>query len=209
MRESIADLGYAARALRKNPGFAATAILLLALGIGANALVFSLVDRILLRPLPFRDPARLAAIWETTHNWDPKVFSCYRDVEAFDRQSRSFDGIAGWQWVEYTLTGRGDPRRTLGEAVTARFFETLGVSAAQGRTFGPGDLNRGPAVVLSDAGWKSLFGGAPGVIGQALDARWEGLHGARHHAARFRVLSPASSLLGAAHARRCGPPGQR
>jgi putative ABC transport system permease protein len=168
MRELIADLGYAARALRHNPGFAAVAILLLALGIGANALVFTLVDRILLRPLPFHDPARLAAIWETTHNWDPKVFACYRDVEVFDRQSRWFDGIAGWQWVEYTLTGRGEPRRTLGEAVTPRFFETLGVPAAQGRTFGPGDLNRGPAVVLSDAGWKSLFSGAPGAIGQAL-----------------------------------------
>ena len=168
MREFTADLGYAARALRHNPGFATVAVLLLALGIGANTLVFSLVDRILLRPLPFRDPARLAAIWETTRNWDPKVFACYRDVEVFDRQSRSFDGIAGWQWVEYTLTGRGDPRRTLGEAVTPRFFETLGVPAAQGRTFGPADLNRGTALVLSDAGWKSLFGGAPGAIGQAL-----------------------------------------
>jgi len=168
MREFLADLGYAARALRTHPGFATVAILLLALGIGANTLVFSLVDRILLRPLPFRNPERLAAIWETTHDWDPKVFACYRDVETFDRQSRSFDGLAGWQWVEYTLTGRGDPRRTLGEAVTPRFFETLGVPAAQGRTFGPADLNRGPAVVLSDAGWKSLFGGAPGTVGQAL-----------------------------------------
>src|SRR5580704_3589784 len=168
MRETIADLGYAARALRQNPGFATVAILLIALGIGANALVFSLVDRVLLRPLPFRDPARLAAIWETTHNWDPKVFACYRDVEVFDHQSRWFDGIAGWQRVEYTLTGRGAPRRTLGEAVTARFFETLGVTAASGRIFGPADLNRGPVVVLSDAGWKSLFGGAPDTIGQAL-----------------------------------------
>jgi len=168
MREAIADLGYAARALRHHPGFATVAILLLALGIGANALVFSLVDRILLRPLPFRDPDRLAAIWETTRNWDPKVFACDRDVEAFNRQSRSFDGIAGWQWVEYTLAGRGDPRRTLGEAVTPRFFETLGVPAAEGRTFGPADLNGAPAVVLSDAGWKSLLGGARGAVGQAL-----------------------------------------
>jgi len=168
MREFTADLGHAARVLRNNPGFATVAVLLLALGIGANALVFSLVDRILLRPLPFRDPERLAAIWETTHNWDPKVFACYRDVEVFDRQSRAFEGIAGWQWMEYTLTGRGDPRRTSGEAVTPRFFETLGVPAAQGRTFGAADLNRGPAVVLSDAGWKSLLGGAPGAIGQAL-----------------------------------------
>jgi predicted permease len=168
MRETITDLGYAARALRHNPGFAAVAILLLALGIGANALVFTLVDRILLRPLPFRNPERLAAIWETTRNWDPKVFACYRDVQAFDRQSRSFDGVAGWQWMEYTLTGRGEPRRTLGEPVTPRFFDILGVSAAQGRTFGPADLSRGPAVVLSDAGWKSIFGGAPGVVGQPL-----------------------------------------
>src|SRR5580704_13688875 len=151
MRETIADLGYAARALRRNPGFATVAVFLVAVGIGANALVFSLVDRILLRPLPFRDPERLAAIWETTQNWDPKVFACYRDVEVFDRQSRSFDGVAGWQWLEYTLTGRGDPRRVLGETVTSRFFETLGVSAALGRTFGAADLNGAPAVVLSDA----------------------------------------------------------
>ena len=168
MGDFLADLRYAARALRMNLGFAAVAVLLLALGIGANTLVFSLVDRILLRPLPFRDPQRLAAIWETTHNWDPKIFACYRDVEAFDRQSHSFDGIAGWQWVEYTLTNRGDPRRVLGEAVTARFFETLGVPAAQGRAFGPADLNGAPAVVLSDAGWKSIFAGAPGAVGGAL-----------------------------------------
>ena len=133
MREFIADLGYAVRALRKNPGFAMVAVLLLALGIGANALVFSLVDRVLLRPLPFRDPGRLAAVWETTRNWEPKVFACYRDVEVFDRQSRSFDGIAGWQWVDYTLTGRGDPRRTLGEAVTPRFFEKIGRASCRER----------------------------------------------------------------------------
>ena len=168
MREFIADLAYAARALRQNPAFAAVAMLLLALGIGANTLVFSLVDNILLRPLPFRDPARLAAIWETTRDWDPKVFACYRDVQVFDRRSRSFDGVAGWQWVEYTLSGHGDPRRTLGEAVTSRFFETLGVPAAAGRTFGPADLDRGPVVVLSNAGWNSLLGGAPEAIGQSL-----------------------------------------
>ena len=168
MPEFLADLAYAARTLRKNPGFTAIAVVLLALGIGANTLVFSLVDKVLLRPLPFRDPARLAAIWETTHNWDPKVFSCYRDVEVFDRESRSFDGVAGWQWVEYTLTKRGEARRTLGESVTPRFFETLGVAAAQGRTFAAADVNGGPVVVLADAGWKSLFGGASGVVGQPL-----------------------------------------
>ncbi len=168
MGELIADLGYAVRALRKNPGFATVAVLLLALGIGANALVFSLVDRLLLRPLPFRDPARLAAIWETTHNWDPKVFACYRDVEVFDQQSQSFDGVAGWQWVEYTLNGRGVPRRVLGETVTSRFFEILGVSAAHGRIFTPADVNGPPAVVLSDAGWKSIFGGAPEALGGTL-----------------------------------------
>jgi putative ABC transport system permease protein len=168
MGDSLADLTYAARALRKNPAFASIAILLLAVGIGANALVFTLVDRILLRPLPFRDPARLAAIWETTRNWDPKVFACYRDVQTFDQKARSFEGIAGWQWVEYTLTGRGDPTRVLGEAVTERFFETLGMAAARGRTFGPGDLNGAPAAVLSDAGWKTIFGRAPNVVGQAL-----------------------------------------
>ncbi len=168
MRDFLDDFAYAARALRHNPGFASVAVLLLALGIGANALVFTLVERVLLRPLPFGDPARLAAIWETTHNWDPKVFSSVRDVEVFDRQSRSFDGVAGWQWVEYTFTGRGDARRILGETVTARFFETLGVPAAQGRTFTPADLNNGPVVVLSDAGWKSLLGGTAGAVGQTL-----------------------------------------
>jgi putative ABC transport system permease protein len=168
MGDFLADLGYAARALRKNPGFSIIALVLLALGIGANALVFTLVDRILFRQLPFRDPQRLAAIWETTRNWDPKVFACYRDVEVFDRQSRSFDGVAGWQWLEYTLTGRGSPRRVLGESVTSRFFETLGVPAAQGRTFGPADMNGAPAAVIGDAAWKSIFGGTPGAVGSAL-----------------------------------------
>jgi putative ABC transport system permease protein len=168
MGDFVTDLGYAARALRKNPGFSIIALVLLALGIGANALVFTLIDRILFRQLPFRDPARLAAIWETTRNWDPKVFACYRDIEVFDRQSRSFDGVAGWQWIEYTLTGHGAPRRVLGESVTSRFFETLGVPAVQGQTFGPADLNGAPAVVLGDAAWKSIFGGAPGVVGSAL-----------------------------------------
>jgi putative ABC transport system permease protein len=164
----LSDMGYAARALRRSPGFAAIAIVVLALGIGANALVFSLVDGILLRPLPFRDPARLAAIWETTRNWDPKIFACYRDIEVFARQSHSCQALAGWQWAEFTLTGRGDPRRVLGEAVTSRFFDVIGIPAIRGRTFGRADLSGGPVVVLSDAGWKSFFGGAPGVLGQAM-----------------------------------------
>ena len=168
MRDFASDLRYAARALRQHPGFAAAAILLLALGIGANALVFSLIDGILLRPLPFRDPARLAAVWETTRSWEPKIFACYRDIDVFERKSGSFAALAGWQWAEFTLSGRGDLRRVLGEAVTPRFFEVLGVAAAQGRTFGPGDFGGSPVVVLSDAGWKSVFGGAAGAIGQSL-----------------------------------------
>ncbi|HLY16373.1 MAG TPA: ADOP family duplicated permease [Bryobacteraceae bacterium] len=168
MGDFLEDLGYAARALRRSPGFAAITLLLLALGIGANALVFTLVERVLLRALPFPDPARLAAIWETTRNWDPKVFASYRDVDAFERQSRSFSAIGGCQWVEYTLSGHGDTRRVLGEAVTSGFFETLGVPAALGRTFTPADLNGAPALVLSYAGWKTFFGGAPGAIGAAL-----------------------------------------
>ena len=168
MRDLFSDLRYAARGLRKNPGLASVAILLLTLGIGANALVFSLVDGILLRPLPFRDPARLAAIWETTRTWDPKIFASYRDLAVFERESRSFEALAGWDWVEFTLSGHGDPRRILGEAVTPRFFETLGVPAAQGRTFGPADTGAGRLAVLSDVGWKSIFGGAAGVPGKVL-----------------------------------------
>jgi hypothetical protein len=100
MRNFASDVRYAARALRKNPGFAAVAILLLALGIGANALVFSLLDGILLRPLPFRDPARLAAIWETTRSWDPKIFGCYRDMEVFERKSEGREIRAVQQTAE-------------------------------------------------------------------------------------------------------------
>jgi predicted permease len=168
MRDFFGDLRYAALALRHKPGFAAVAVLLLALGIGANTLVFSLVDGILLRPLPFREPARLMAVWETTRTWDPKILTSYRDAEVFERQSRSFEALAGWQWDEFTLTGRGDPRRVVGEAVTVRFFEVLGVPAAQGRTFYPSDADGGPLLVLSDAGWKSIFGRAPGVPGRTL-----------------------------------------
>jgi putative ABC transport system permease protein len=168
MRDFLADVRYAWRALRQSPGFAAIAVTLLALGIGANALVFTLVDGILLHPLPFRDPARLTAIWETTRTWDPKIFASYRDEQVFERQSRSFASLAGWQWVDYTLTGQGDARRVLGEAVTPQFFEVLGVPATQGRIFGPGDESGGPAAVLSDTGWKALFGGAPSVTARSL-----------------------------------------
>ena len=128
---------------------------------------FSLVDRILLRPLPSRSRPSGGHLGDHPElgSEDFRLLSRHRSLREAEPLVR---WIAGWQWAEYTLTGRGDPRRILGEAVTYRFFEMLGVPAARGRTFGPADLSGGPAVVLSDAGWKSIFGGAPGVVGQTL-----------------------------------------
>jgi putative ABC transport system permease protein len=167
------DLRYAWRILRKSPGFAAIVILTLAIGIGANTAVFSVVRGVILHPLPYKDPARLVEVLDASVK-DPnlsKIFATYSDFEEYARHARSFEKIAfaTWAGAGATLTGRGPARNVLAIPASENFFAMLGVAAARGRTFEPGDLTRGCSVVLSDGFWRNTLGGDPAIVGQSLN----------------------------------------
>ena len=169
----VQDFRYAWRVLSKSPGFAAIVVMTLAFGIGANTAVFSVVRGVLLQPLPYQDPARLVDVLDASVK-DPnlsKTFGTYADFEEHARHARSFEKIAfaTWAGAGATLTGRGPARNVLAVPVSAEFFAMLGVPAARGRTFEPGDLSRDCPVVLSDSFWRNTLGGDAGVIGQSLE----------------------------------------
>src|SRR5216683_671877 len=162
------DARFALRLLRKSPGFAAIAVLTLALGIGANTAMFGVVDSILLKPLPFPHADRLMALWESQKD-QSRIFISYRDLLAFQRESRSFEAIAGETWVgsQRTLRGHGAPRTVTAIAATPDLFTMLGANAWQGRAFkvADGDVC---LLVLSYRGWRNEFGADPRTVGSAV-----------------------------------------
>jgi putative ABC transport system permease protein len=174
------DVRYALRGLWHRPAFTSISVLMLALGIGANAAVFSVVRAVLLKPLPYRDPDRLVQIWETNplRNWTESVVAPANLLD-WRARSRSFDGIAFYNgsdtkapgMADTTLTGAGDPERVRGMIVSANFFAVLGTPAAFGRTFNPDEELRGRnrVLVLSEGFWQRRFGGDPSVVGQRVD----------------------------------------
>ena len=165
------DLRQALRAFRRTPAFTTVAVLTLALGIGANAAIFSVVNGVLLRPLPYPDPDRLVMVW--TYNprqgFDKDV-GTYPNFEDWRRQSRSFQELAAYTGSSYTLAGFGDPAQIRGAVVTPGFFETLGVPARYGRIFAAQDGIAGShrVVVLSHGLWVRRFGGDAGIIGRSV-----------------------------------------
>src|SRR6476660_8183432 len=163
MNTLFQDLRYAARKLQKQPGFTFVAIVTLALGIGANTAIFSLINAVVLRPLPYRDPERLVTI---LHDGAKPVSPAnYFDLAA---QSQSFESIAAAQWWEANLTGRDQPEHLRGLQLTAQMFQLLGVNCALGRTFNPDEDQPGRehVVVLSHRLWQRRFGSDPNVAGQ-------------------------------------------
>jgi putative ABC transport system permease protein len=168
---TLADVRYGLRMLRKSPGFTVVAVFLLALGIGATTAIFSVVRAVLLEPLPFRDPERLAAVWEVAYKRgsDRNVVSPFNFLEWRER-SRSFEALSAFAPWDCNLTGGGDAERVPIGYVSADFFSTLGVSAARGRIFSPEDGVPGHdrVVVLGDGLWKRRFGSDPAVIGKTL-----------------------------------------
>ncbi len=169
------DLKYAARSLRRRPGFSAVVILTLALGIGATTAVFSVVDGVLLRPLGFQDPDRLVRVGNYALDGNPEkvggpVFS-YPDFADVRDQARSFQQIAAVRGWEVTLTGSGtEPVRIRTAYVTPSLFSTLGVRPVLGRGFVAADAEPGAAsvVVLGHELWRSRYGAGPDVIGQRM-----------------------------------------
>ena len=156
------DLRYGARMLRKNPGFTAVAVLTLALGIGANTAIFSLVDGILLRPLPFATPQNLVSI---TGTYPKGAFVAMRE------EMQSLDAATYFEGHEFNLAGRGEPLRLSGVLVSAEFFSVLGVRPELGHPFYPGDdkAGRDSYVILSHALWQQRFAGDPSIIGRSIE----------------------------------------
>jgi putative ABC transport system permease protein len=128
------DFRYAIRTLRKNPAFTVVAVLTLALGIGANTALFSVVNAVLLRPLPYRDPARLVQLWES-NQWSRTVLVSRLNFLDWREQSHSFESMAVYAGGPVTATGGDLPQRTSGTEVSRGFFETFGVQPSLGRTF--------------------------------------------------------------------------
>lgn len=165
------DLGLAVRMLRKQPGFAAAAILTLAFGLGANGAIFSLVDATLLRPLPFPNAERLAVLFEHTQT-SRRGSVAPLNLTDWNARSRSFDVIAGFIPVVGGMVlsnPSGQPETISRQWVTAGFFDVLGVKPILGRTFlSSDDARRSKAVVLSEAFWRSRFGTDAGIVGRDL-----------------------------------------
>ena len=174
MNSFLSHIIFGLRLMRKSPIFYVIVILVLALGIGANTAVFSVVDAVLLRKLPFRDPDRLVMIWEKNPTLGAmvgdRVPTTYTNFVEWVQQAKSFDGIAGFEDVSLNRTGTGEPERIAGARVSPNFFGVLGVSPAAGNSFDyvEGDSSHSHAAMLSNGYWKSHFGGNPGVIGQTL-----------------------------------------
>ncbi len=165
------DLRYGLRQLGRSPGFTAVAILTLALGIGANTAIFSVVNRLLLSPLPFSQPDQLVTVWE--HNlprdFPRNVVSPGNFLEWRER-AKSFDGIAAFSNWTFNLTGNGEPERVISRAGSANIFSLLGVTAAVGRTFQADEdqPGKGKVVMMSYGFWQRRFGGDSTIIGRSI-----------------------------------------
>ena len=165
----IQDLSYGSRTLAKNPGFTAVAVLALALGIGANTAIFSVVNGVLLQPLPYRDPDRLMRLSERSPDFGTMSVACPNFVDWKD-QNRSFAGLASVRWEDYDLTGGGQPEHLRGKMVSADFFRVLGISPVLGRDFDPraDRLGASPVVLIGGGLWSRRFGSNPAVLGSQL-----------------------------------------
>jgi putative ABC transport system permease protein len=173
----IQDLRYAPRTLRRSPGFTAVATATLALGIGANTAIFSIVNAVLLRPLPYPDSDRLVLIWATnTENGTKEDVASYPDFEEWKAQTASFTSLAAFTTRSMTVSGGDEAALVPAMQVSPGFFETLGIAPAIGRSFQPGEEQPAAAhvAVLSDALWKARFGGGADVLGRTVRMNEEG-----------------------------------
>ncbi len=165
------DIRFALRSLLKRPAFTAIAVLTLALGIGANSAIFSVVNAVLLRPLPFKDPDRLMAVWERRVNSGRANLPLSgHEYQAFKERTTSFEALTLIQPNGFNLTGRGDPMMVDVGEVSTEYFSIVGVPPLLGRTFAPGEDANGGAkvVVLGHKLWSQRFGSDPNVINQSV-----------------------------------------
>src|SRR5262245_30553287 len=174
----FADLRYGLRLFRKSPLFTSITIVTLALGIGANAAISSVVDDVMIRALPFADPDRLVVLWEdATFAGIPRNTPSPGNFNEWRRLNRTFEDVAATRGATATLTGDGEPEQVLGRRTTANFFSVLGVPPQRGRTFTEDENRSGaPVVIISHGLWQRRFGGDSSIIGRTLlmnDNRYE------------------------------------
>ena len=172
MTNAAQDLRYAARALRKSPGFTLVAAFTLALGVGANTAIFSVVNAVMLRPLPFTEPDRLVRIWESNvERGRPTFATSHPNFLDWRAQAGSFESLAAMNNAGFTWAANGEAEIVLGLSVTATFLPTLKISPVIGRNFldeedRPGGNTR--VVLLGDGFWRRAFGGDPGAVGRTI-----------------------------------------
>ena len=166
------DCSYAIRMMRKNPGFTAVAILTLALGIGANTAIFSVVHSVLLRPLPYPQGQQLIFIrQQETKLGIPDLSFSVKEIEDYRAQNRTLSGLVEYHAMSFTLFGHGDPERVRTGVVSANYFDLFGVQPLLGRTFLPDDEKLGapPVLLLSYEYWKNNFGSDPEIVGKTFE----------------------------------------
>ena len=163
------DIRYALRQLHKSPGFATVTIVILALGIGANTAIFSVVNAVLLNPLPFHDASRIVSMFEETQNFAKGSIS-YPNFLDWQRDNRSFEAMAAYRGTDGSITGVGQPENVRAQRVSANFFRILGVNPILGRNFTSEEDRRGasPTALISEGLWKRKFASDRNVIGQRL-----------------------------------------
>ncbi|HEY3767682.1 MAG TPA: ADOP family duplicated permease [Candidatus Angelobacter sp.] len=165
----LQDLRYGFRMLAKAPTFSIIAIITLALGIGANTAIFSVVNGVLLNPLPFHDPEQLVSLFQKIPNFENGSIS-YPNFKDWQRMNRTFETLAAYRTVGFTLSGSGEPERLRGEMVSAGLFDLLGMHPLLGRTFSADEdrLGANPTVMITEGLWKRKFAGRKDIIGQRM-----------------------------------------
>ena len=165
-----ADVRYTLKWLLRSPGFTAVAVASLAIGIGFNTALFSIIDALLLRPLPIERPDQIVDVYTRSTDGDTYATSSYPDFVDFRNQNQVFTGMAGYSPAIAAVKTSDQSRLTLGEVVTGNYFELLGVGAAIGRTLQPQDdvLGAPRVVMISHRTWTKEYGGDPQAIGRTI-----------------------------------------
>ncbi len=169
LEQLLQDVRFGARTLRKNPGFAMVAVATLALGIGANTAIFSVVESVVLAPLAYPQPDRLVMVSESRPSVK-QLSITYPDFQDWQRNARSFEQMAAFDWRDYDLTGPGTSEHLNGTEVSSGFFATLGVKPILGRDFSPSEdhPHAAPAAIISDRLWKDRFASSPRALGKSV-----------------------------------------
>src|SRR5579863_2171052 len=165
---------YSFRVLRQNPSFTLVAALTLALGIGANTAIFSVMNTMLLRQMPFRDPQRLVMVWEANSGFDSlvarRVQASLQNFNEWRDQNHVFDGMAFFRYSTFDVAGEGKPEQLKAAPVSPGFFDLLGIQGILGRPFTAQESEPGKdhVVILSDSLFQRRFGGNPKILGQSV-----------------------------------------